>query len=60
MYVRILSPPPPLSLSHQKCVINGHIIPEGHAVAYMSYAANRDGKVFNDPNQFQPERWRNE
>ncbi|XP_019857503.1 PREDICTED: cytochrome P450 26B1-like [Amphimedon queenslandica] len=44
----------------EKCVIYGHIIPEGHAVAYMSYSANRDNKVFNDPNQFQPERWRNE
>ena len=48
------------SFSLQCCELAGYSIPKGYMVAYISRCANRDAAVFSDPDQFKPERWRNE
>lgn len=44
----------------QACEVGGYRIPEGTQVAYISYSANRDSKVFPQPDTFYPDRWTNE
>ncbi|GAB1607885.1 cytochrome P450 26A1-like [Argonauta hians] len=39
------------------CTIDGHKIPEGHAVIFLTYAAHRDETVFENPNELNAERW---
>lgn len=38
-------------------VIDGYKVPEKTAVAFMTWFANRDSDVFENPNSFNPERW---
>ena len=44
----------------QQCEIAGYLIPSGAQVAYISHAANRDKDVFAKPDDFYPDRWKNE
>ena len=44
----------------QACAVAGYSIPEGAQVAYISHSANRDAAVFPRPDDFYPERWKNE
>ncbi|XP_002739892.1 putative cytochrome P450 120 [Saccoglossus kowalevskii] len=45
-------------LASQDCEIGGFKIPKGYAAAYITYSAQRDPKIFPDPDEFRPERWR--
>ena len=41
----------------QECQVSGYVIPKGMSVVYCSYFANRDVRVFPEPDRFKPERW---
>ncbi|XP_072048432.1 25-hydroxyvitamin D-1 alpha hydroxylase, mitochondrial-like [Amphiura filiformis] len=38
-------------------VIKGYYVPKGTYVTTIVYNASRDPKIFDNPNEFQPERW---
>jgi hypothetical protein len=38
--------------------LNGYHIPKGHALVYMSYHGHRDPRIFQFPDQFNPDRWK--
>jgi len=38
--------------------IDGYTIPAGHYVAYISRYGNRDSDIFEDPDSFKPQRWK--
>lgn len=41
----------------QNVTIDGYKIPSGTHVAYISRYGNRDADVFDQPDQFIPQRW---
>jgi cytochrome P450 len=47
-------------LCTENCELQGYAVPKEVGVAYISYIANRDPNVFAEPDNFKPERWRNE
>lgn len=44
----------------ESCEVAGFRIDKGTNVSYISYSANRDHRVFSNPDTFLPERWANE
>lgn len=43
----------------QDCSVEGFHVPKGHAIIYLTRHAQRDPKIFDDPDEFKPERWEN-
>lgn len=46
-------------LVRQDCSVEGFHVPKGHAIIYLTRHAQRDPKIFDDPDEFKPERWEN-
>lgn len=42
---------------NKELVINGERFPKGHAIVFSTYATHRDPEIFEDPHEFQPQRW---
>ena len=40
-------------------MVEGYRMPKDHAILFMTYGAQRDPEVFDDPDVFKPERWLN-
>ena len=49
-----------LLFAMQSCEVAGFRFEEGTNTSYISYWANRDGRVFPNPDAFRPDRWKNE
>ncbi|XP_048744435.1 putative cytochrome P450 120 [Ostrea edulis] len=45
-------------VANQNFNLNGYHIPKGHALVYMSYHGHRDPRIFQFPDQFNPDRWK--
>lgn len=43
-------------VTRQLC-ISGFTVPEGHSLMYTTFTANRDAKIFPEPDCLQPDRW---
>lgn len=43
----------------QEISVEGYRLPADYAVVYMTYGAQRDPAVFENPDEFIPERWLN-
>ena len=48
-----------LAIGLQDMQIGGYKVQSGSAVVYMTRHAQRDPKVFEDPDTFDPNRWNN-
>ncbi|XP_014786956.1 uncharacterized protein LOC106881180 [Octopus bimaculoides] len=44
-------------LAKTECTIDGHKVPEGYSIIYLTYAAHRDENIFENPNDFNADRW---
>ncbi|GFN82469.1 histone-lysine N-methyltransferase SETMAR [Plakobranchus ocellatus] len=44
-------------LASKNCLVAGYNVPKDYALVYITHFAQRDPKVFEDPDQFKPERW---
>lgn len=44
----------------QDFTAGGYKMPAGHAVLYLTYLAQRDPTVFDNPDDFRPDRWHNQ
>ena len=47
------------SIFFQDIIVEGYRLPADCAIVYMTYGAQRDPDIFQNPDDFIPERWLN-
>ncbi|XP_043576102.1 beta-amyrin 11-oxidase-like isoform X5 [Chiloscyllium plagiosum] len=44
-------------IAKQDTTLCGYVVPKGYLALFVAFAVHRDPEIFDDPDEFQPERW---
>ncbi|XP_048451371.1 beta-amyrin 11-oxidase-like isoform X2 [Rhincodon typus] len=44
-------------IAKQDTTLCGYVVPKGYVALFVAFAVHRDPEIFDDPDEFQPERW---